>query len=99
MNCNAKLAFDQKQRHKHLISMGMEWWLSNARTLSPAMLGAASFDTKVDVLSWGEKAIILAFQRHTLLPLDDFLYVLQATAQHLTRSSLHCGLQRIAADL
>ena len=40
------------------------------------------------VLSIGEEAIILAFRRHTLLPLDDCLYALQATIPHLTRSYL-----------
>ena len=38
--------------------------------------------------------MVVAFQRHTLLPLDDCLYVLQATIPHLTRSSLHRCLQR-----
>jgi hypothetical protein len=36
----------------------------------------------------------VAFRRHTLLPLDDCLYALQATIPHLTRSSLHRCLQR-----
>lgn len=36
-----------------------------------------------------EKAIIVAFRRHTRLPLDDCLYGLQPTIPHLTRSSLH----------
>ncbi len=38
--------------------------------------------------------MIVAFRRHTLLPLDDCLYVLQASIPHLTRSSLHRCLQR-----
>src|SRR5215218_2120121 len=46
------------------------------------------------VLSREEEAIIVAFRRHTLLPLDDCLYALQATIPHLTRSSLHRCLQR-----
>jgi len=46
------------------------------------------------VLSTEEEAIIVAFRRHTLLPLDDCLYALQATIPHLTRSSLHRCLQR-----
>ena len=46
------------------------------------------------VLSRGEEAIIVAFRRHTLLPLDDCLYALQPTIPHLTRSSLHRCLQR-----
>ena len=46
------------------------------------------------VLSIEEEAIIIAFRRHTLLPLDDCLYALQPTIPHLTRSSLHRCLQR-----
>jgi len=46
------------------------------------------------VLSIEEEAVIVAFRRHTLLPLDDCLYSLQATIPHLTRSSLHRCLQR-----
>ena len=46
------------------------------------------------VLSIEEEAMIVAFRRHTLLPLDDCLYALQPTIPHLTRSSLHRCLQR-----
>jgi transposase InsO family protein len=46
------------------------------------------------VLSPGEEAILVAFRRHTLLPLDDCLYALQPTIPHLTRSSLHRCFQR-----
>ena len=46
------------------------------------------------VLTIEEEAIVIAFRRHTLLPLDDCLYALQATIPHLTRSSLHRCLQR-----
>src|SRR5262249_16587478 len=46
------------------------------------------------VLSVEEEAIIVAFRRYTLLPLDDCLYALQPTIPHLTRSSLHRCLQR-----
>ena len=38
--------------------------------------------------------MIVAFRRHTLLPLDDCLYALQPTIPHLTRSALHRCLQR-----
>jgi len=38
--------------------------------------------------------MIVAFRRHTLLPLDDCLYALQASIPHLTRSALHRCLQR-----
>lgn len=46
------------------------------------------------VLSVEEEAVIVAFRRYTLLPLDDCLYALQPTIPHLTRSSLHRCLQR-----
>ena len=49
---------------------------------------------KSTVLTVEEEAIIVAFRRHTLLPLDDCLYSLQATIPHLSRSSLHRCLQR-----
>jgi transposase InsO family protein len=45
-------------------------------------------------LSVEDEAIVVAFRRHTLLPLDDCLYALQPTLPHLTRSSLHRCLQR-----
>ena len=46
------------------------------------------------MLSIEDEAVVVAFRRHTLLPLDDCLYALQATIPHLTRSSLHRCLQR-----
>ena len=46
------------------------------------------------VLSVSEEAMIVAFRKHKLLPLDDCLYALQSTIPHLTRSSLHRCLQR-----
>ena len=41
------------------------------------------------VLSIEQEAVIIAFRRHSLLPLDDCLYALQPAIPHLTRSSLH----------
>ncbi len=38
--------------------------------------------------------MVIAFRRHTLLPLDDCLYALQPSIPHLTRSALHRCLQR-----
>jgi len=49
---------------------------------------------KSTLLSIEQEAIIVAFRRHTLLPLDDCLYALQARIPELTRSSLHRCLQR-----
>jgi hypothetical protein len=46
------------------------------------------------VLSTAEETLIVTIRRHTLLPLDDCLYALQATIPHLTRSSLHRLFQR-----
>jgi transposase InsO family protein len=51
-------------------------------------------EPKSTVLSIEDEAIVVAFRRHTLLPLDDCLYALQPTIPHLTRSSLHRCLQR-----
>src|ERR1700710_1527060 len=51
-------------------------------------------EPKSTVLSVEDEAVIVAFRRHTLLPLDDCLYALQPTIPHLTRSSLHRCLQR-----
>ena len=48
------------------------------------------------VLSADEETLIIAFRRHTLLPLDDCLYALQATIPRLTRSSLHRLFERHA---
>jgi len=45
-------------------------------------------------LTEAEEAAIIAFRRHTLLPLDDCLYALQPSIPHLTRSALHRCLQR-----
>jgi transposase-like protein len=42
-------------------------------------------DAKSTVLSLEEEAIVVAFRKHTLLPLDDCLYALQPTIPHLER--------------
>jgi transposase-like protein len=41
-----------------------------------------------------EESIIVQFREHTLLPLDDCLYALQAQIPHLSRSTMHRCLQR-----
>ncbi len=46
------------------------------------------------VLTVEQEAILVAFRKHTLLPLDDCLYALQATIPQLTCSSLHRCLER-----
>src|SRR6188768_958850 len=61
---------------------------------SVADLPTGPKEPKSTVLSSEEEAVIVAFRRYTLLPLDDCLYALQPTIPHLSRSSLHRCLQR-----
>ena len=51
-----------------------------------ARMGPAPVST---MFSAGQEVIAVAFRRHMLLALDDYLYVLQATIPHLSRSALH----------
>jgi hypothetical protein len=51
-------------------------------------------EPRAPVLSESEEAAVVAFRRHTLLPLDDCLYTIQTSIPHLTRSALHRCLQR-----
>ena len=51
-------------------------------------------EVRSTVLTPEEEAMVVAFRRHTLLPLDDCLYGLQPSIPHLTRSALHRCLQR-----
>ena len=46
------------------------------------------------MLTVEHEVIVVAFRQHTLLPLDDCLYALQATIPHLSRSALHRCFQR-----
>jgi transposase InsO family protein len=64
------------------------------RRTSVADLPTGPHEPCSTVLSAEDEAVIVAFRRHTLLPLDDCLYALQPTLPHLTRSSLHRCLQR-----
>ncbi len=51
-------------------------------------------EARSTILSPEQEAIVVAFRRHTLLPLDDCLYALQPTVPGLTRSNLHRCLAR-----
>jgi transposase InsO family protein len=64
------------------------------RRTSVSDLPTGPREPKSTVLTVEDEAVIVAFRRHTLLPLDDCLYSLQATIPHLTRSSLHRCLLR-----
>lgn len=66
-------------------------WRDRETTADAAM---GPKEPRSTVLTPEEEAIVVAFRRHTLLPLDDCLYGLQPTIPHLTRSSLHRCLQR-----
>jgi transposase InsO family protein len=62
------------------------------RTTADTRMGPK--EPRSTVLTTEEEAIVVAFRRHTLLPLDDCLYALQPTIPHLRRSSLHRCFQR-----
>src|ERR671912_278568 len=62
------------------------------RTTADAAMGPKQ--ARSPVLTLEQEAVIVAFRRPTLLPLDDCLYALQPTIPALTRSSLHRCLQR-----
>ena len=51
-------------------------------------------DPRSTGMTEAEEAMVVAFRRHTLLPLGDCLYALQPSIAHLTRSALHRCLQR-----
>lgn len=61
-------------------------------TVNDAAMGPKN--PKSSVLSQEEELLIVAFRKHTLLPLDDCLYALQSSIPRLTRSSLHRCLKR-----
>ncbi len=69
----------------------MQKWRQRA-SVSDARMGPKAIHSTV--LTAEEEAMVVAFRRHTRLPLDDCLYALQSTIPHLTRSSLHRCLQR-----
>jgi len=64
------------------------------RRSSTADLPTGPKDPRSTSLTIEEEAVVVAFRRHTLLPLDNCVYALQATIPHLTWSSLHRCLQR-----
>ncbi len=72
-------------------STTIQKWRGRQSTADAAM---GPIEARSTVLTPEDEAIIVAFRRHTLLPLDDCLYGLQPTIPHLTRSSLHRCLER-----
>ena len=63
--------------------MAAKW--KNRDTVSDRRTGPA--EPRSTVLSVEEEAVIVAFRRNTMLPLDDCLNALQPTIPDLTRSS------------
>ena len=78
------------QRHGISPTTVQKW--RGRQTAADAAMGPKQ--PRSPVLTPEQEAAIVAFRRHTLLPLDDCLYALQPTIPALTRSSLHCCLQR-----
>src|SRR5215218_7573012 len=62
------------------------------RTTADARTGPR--EPRSTVLTPEEEAVVVAFRRHTPLPLDDRLHALQPTIPPLRRSSLHRCFQR-----
>lgn len=76
---------------------GSSWARQDRSQMAWSLVGHRSAvrleSPSIDRLSVVEEAIIVAFRRHILLPLDDCFYALEATIPHLTRSSLYRCLQ------
>ena len=66
-------------------------WRKRTTTVDAAM---GPKEPRSTVLTPEQEAVVVAFRRHTLLPLDDCLYALQPSIPHLTRSTLHRCLER-----
>ena len=78
------------QRHGISPTTVQKW--RKRQTTADAAMGPKQ--ARSPVLCTEQAAMIVAFRRHTLLPLDDCLYALQPSIPELTRSSLHRCLQR-----
>ncbi len=73
----------------------------NPKTVAKWRKGATVEDMKTGptaprstTLGEAEEAMVVAFRRHTPLPLDDCIYALQPSIPPLTRSALHRCLHR-----
>ena len=66
------------------------------QTVADAAMGPKQ--VRSPVLSKEQEAMIVAFRRHTLLPLDDCLYALQPSIPALTRSSSALSAGTLSAD-
>ena len=66
-------------------------WRKRTTTVAAAM---GPKQPRSTVLTPEQEAMVVAFRRHTLLPLDDCLHALQPGIPHLRRSTLHRCLER-----
>ncbi len=87
----SKASFSHLSEKYSINSKTVAKWRSRD-SVKDAVMGPKKI--RSSVLSLEEEAAVVAFRKHTLLPLDDCLYALQASIPHLTRSSLHRCLQR-----
>ena len=78
-------------RHYAISPTTVQKWRRRT-TVSDQPMGPAEPHSTVRGIE--QEAMIVAFRRHSLLPLDDCLYALQPAIPGLTRSSLHRCLQR-----
>jgi hypothetical protein len=56
-------------------------------------LKAGPKEPRSTVLTEAEEAMVVAFRRHTLLPLNDRLYALQPTIPYASRLGRTCSLR------
>jgi len=81
----ASFALGAEQGTRHQSQDGAKW--RKRATVEDMKTGPK--EPRSTVLTEAEEAAVVAFRRHTLLPLDDCLYALQPSIPHLTRSALH----------
>lgn len=75
----------QELNKRYGINPKTVWKWRTRSSVEDARMGPK--ERRSTVLLPGEEALVVAFRKHTLLPLDDCLYALQASIPHLTRSS------------
>jgi transposase InsO family protein len=88
---NSQESLKQLAARYHINAKTVAKWRKRT-TVEDARMGPRHAHSTV--LTAGQEAMIVAFRRQTLLPLDDCLYALQANIPHLTRSALHRCLKR-----
>jgi transposase len=88
---NSQESLKQLASRYHINAKTVAKWRKRT-TVEDAPMGPSRRHSTV--LTAEQEAMIVAFRRQTLLPLDDCLYALQPSIPNLTRSSLHRCLRR-----